>query len=116
MQSPPIIFGIINITRGALFILVSIPLVLNKIPMNGIYGFRISKSFISEENWYKINNYGGKQLIYWSFLLIVIGLLYFIFPARNNSNEALSVVFATAPILICITVAIVKTIIFSKGL
>jgi len=116
MQASNVLFGIINISCGIVFILLSIPLVAKKIPMNGLYGFRISKSFTSDENWYKINAYGGKQLIRWSSLLICIGILYFIFPIRNPQNDALGSVFATAPIIICTTVAIVKTFIFSKGL
>ena len=29
--------------------------------MNHLYGIRIKKSFESEDSWYKINEYGGKQ-------------------------------------------------------
>jgi len=116
MQHPNILFGIVNISSGVLFILLSIPLVTKKIPMNGLYGFRIPKSFTSEENWYKINSYGGNQLVRWSILLICIGILYFIFPIGNPQHEAMNAFFAVAPILICTAVAIVKTLIFSKGL
>jgi hypothetical protein len=116
MKTANIFFGIVNISTGVLLILISIPLILNKIPMNNLYGFRISKSFISEENWYKINNYGGKQLIFWSFLLIVIGILYFIFPIKNPQNEMLQILLSITPILICAAAVIVKTLIFSKEL
>ena len=40
---------------GILFIVISLPLLLGAIPMNRFYGFRISKAFASDANWYAIN-------------------------------------------------------------
>lgn len=54
MQDSNLTLGILNISCGVLFILLSIPLVSKKVPMNGFYGFRISKAFESEKNWYKV--------------------------------------------------------------
>ncbi len=60
--------GLLNIGTAALMVALSIPLVFRKIPMNRFYGVRIPKSFSSESNWYEINAYGGRQLIFWSML------------------------------------------------
>jgi SdpI/YfhL protein family len=111
-----IFFGILNIACGIVFILISVPLVNKKVPMNRLYGFRISKSFVSDDNWYEINRYGGRQLIRWSILLILIGLLYFIFPIEGQQDRTLNVLLAVAPILICPAIAIAKTLIFSREL
>lgn len=108
--------GILNICSGVLFILLSIPLVAKKVPMNSLYGFRISKAFESEGNWYKVNRYGGRQLIRWSILLIVIGILHFIFPATSATSSPSNILLTIAPILICPAVAIVKTLLYSKQL
>jgi hypothetical protein len=116
MHSSNIIFGILNISCGILFTLISIPLVAKKVPMNKLYGFRIAKSFVSDENWYTINWYGGKQLIKWSILLIFIGILYFIFPVKELPSETQNAFLAVAPIIICVAIAIVKTIVFSRRL
>jgi hypothetical protein len=59
---------------GSIIIAVCVPLLLGKIKMNGIYGFRMRKAFESEDNWYAINNYGAKALIRWSLVIMVIGL------------------------------------------
>lgn len=59
---------------GFVPIAVSIPLLLGKIKMNHVYGFRIHKAFESEENWYMINRYGAKALIGWSFIVMVAGI------------------------------------------
>lgn len=61
------------ICLGFILIAVSIPLLLGKIKMNGIYGFRIRKAFESEDNWYAINNYGAKALIRWSVFIMATG-------------------------------------------
>ena len=83
-MSPSIVLGFTNLIVGILIILVSIPLVLGKIPMNPVYGVRFKKSFASEENWYKINAYGGKQLIVWSLPLIGLGIACFFLPPGGN--------------------------------
>lgn len=116
MQNMNVFFGIVYILIGIVFILISIPLVTKKVPMNKLYGFRISKSLESNENWYKINHYGGKQLVQWSIPLILIGILYFIFPIQELQDIRLNVFLAIAPIPICIAAAIAKTLLFSKQL
>ncbi|RJQ67069.1 MAG: SdpI family protein [Desulfobacteraceae bacterium] len=116
MSNVNIGFGILNISCGLLFILISIPLVKKKIPMNRLYGFRFAKSFVSDENWYAINSYGGEQLIRWSVLPVFTGFLYFIFPISDARDEGLTTLLAVAPILICTTVAIIKTHLFSRKL
>jgi hypothetical protein len=60
---------------GFILIAVSIPLLLGKIKMNSLYGFRIRKAFESEENWYAINSYGAKALISWSVVILAVGIV-----------------------------------------
>jgi hypothetical protein len=116
MKDPNILLGILNISCGVLFLLLSIPLVMKKVPMNSIYGFRISKAFDSEANWYEVNRYGGRQLIQWSILLIIIGTLYFTFPMDSSRSELANALTGVAPIAICPVVAIVKTMLYAKQL
>ena len=78
------ILGISNMVAGLVFIGLSIPLVMRKIPMNHFYGFRLKKSFTSDENCYNINQYGGRQLIFWSIPLLVLGVLTIFFPLPEN--------------------------------
>lgn len=116
MENTNLILGITNISSGILFILISIPLVMKKISMNPIYGFRIKKAFSSEENWFKINQYGGRQLILWSIALVGIGLSYFFYPPRQQFSEMAGVFYAVGPMCICAAVAIIKTVLYSKTL
>jgi len=97
-----------SILAGILFIAISIPLLLCKVPMNGVYGIRIEKAFASKDNWYAINNYGAKQLLIWSLVMIAsgIGLIFVPIPP----------ILRVVPLLLCITIAIVRTIRFAKTL
>ena len=60
---------------GLTMALTSIPLILRRVPMNRAYGIRIRKAYVSAENWYALNAFGGKLLLGYGVLLIVFGLL-----------------------------------------
>ncbi len=80
MDSINITLGLTNTILATLFLVISIPLVKGKIPMNRVYVFRIAKAFESDEKWYKINAYGGRQLMLWSLPLFLFGLATFCLP------------------------------------
>ncbi|HHP7235700.1 MAG TPA: SdpI family protein [Desulfobacterales bacterium] len=113
-MEPNIIFGLINIFSASLIIGVSIPLVKHKIKMNHFYGIRIKKAFESEENWYKVNEYGGKQLIIWSSPMILVGFICFLVPINDSNKDILSFVFGVFPITLCIAVAVIKIYAYAK--
>jgi len=54
----------IYILGGLLLILLSIPLILRKIPPNPWYGFRIRWTLEDPELWYSVNAYSGKWLVF----------------------------------------------------
>lgn len=53
------------------FIGMSIPLILEKVPPNRWYGFRVAKTFSSERIWYIANRAAGYDLL-WAGVLIAI--------------------------------------------
>jgi uncharacterized membrane protein len=56
---------------GLLFIGISIPLVLEKVPPNRWYGFRVAKTFSNERIWYAANRVAGYDLL-WAGVVIAI--------------------------------------------
>src|SRR4030042_5331588 len=64
---------------GLLLAALSVPLILQKIPPNGLYGFRIPSTLENPSLWYKVNAYAGRR-----FLVVGLGtavgsiVLYFI--------------------------------------
>ena len=98
-----------SILCGILFIVISLPLLRGSIPMNRFYGFRISRGFTSNANWYAINKYGAKALIFWSIVMIASGVL-FLFVSLPSPLAGL------IPLVICTAAAIVQTLHFARQL
>jgi uncharacterized membrane protein len=60
---------------GILTAILSLPLILKKVPMNRAYGIRVRKAFASQDNWYVLNAFGGKLLLACGLFLVVFSLL-----------------------------------------
>ena len=67
-----VLLSLVSILPGILFILMSKPLILGKIPPNNIFGVRIPPSFESEAAWIQINAFGGKTLRLLGFALVML--------------------------------------------
>jgi hypothetical protein len=104
--------AVVNIISGIVFIAISIPLMKRRVKMNHLYGFRISKAFESEENWYDINAYGGKQLFIWSILIILVGMICLVIPI----TEIMNLILAVGPITLVVLITIIKTLIYANKL
>lgn len=73
--------------------------------MNSLYGVRIEEAYKSEERWYEINAYGGRQLAKWSFLIIATGVAGFWIPPRHVAIYSLAI---TAVTLIAVLIPVVQ--------
>jgi len=58
-----------------ILIVLSIPLLLQKIPPNGVYGFRMSKTMSSDEMWYRANKLGAMYFIGAGLFGLVVGMV-----------------------------------------
>ena len=54
---------LVFVASGLILAVLSIPLILGKIPPNGAYGFRVKKTMENPEIWYPVNTYAGKWLL-----------------------------------------------------
>ena len=77
--------GLGNIIVGLLLIILCVPLVKRKIKMNKWYGMRYPEAFKSEEDWYRINEYGGRIFIYWTIPSVLIGVIVLFLPPLGNT-------------------------------
>ena len=89
---------------GLMMFLLSLPLIFSKVPMNHFYGIRLRASFESDERWYDINAYGGRQLAAWSWALIATGAVGFLVPPHRF------LVYAWASIPITLLTILIPTI------
>jgi len=108
--------GSINIGTALLLIVLSIPLVKRKIKMNDFYGVRIKKAFESEENWFNINEYGGKQLIIWSMPMFLVGIICFLISMEDPNAIVLPLILGFAPMTVCIVGALIRILEYARKL
>lgn len=112
MDKGGIVIAFSYIFVGLLVIALCVPLAKNKIGMNRWYGIRFRKSFDSDENWYRINKYGSKRMILWSFAIVFVGLGGFFFP--DDAAGSFSHAAGGAPLILIIPA--IESWLFAKRL
>jgi hypothetical protein len=73
------------------------PLRNRKIPRNDFYGVRIKASLESDQRWYDINAYAGRQIVIWSAIPAANALAGFFIP-REASDAYLVESLVLAPV------------------
>lgn len=56
-------------------IVLSIPMILGKVPPNPIYGFRTRKTLSDPEIWYDVNEFAGKLMFVWGGVMAVAAIV-----------------------------------------
>ena len=119
MNSTLLLMGLSNLLIGVASIGCAIPLVKRKIKMNRWYGIRIRKAFASQENWEKINEYGGRAMIRWSIPILVIGVGLIVIslgvPKIDMKNVGWVLVLAPFPAILLMG-ALLQILVWSKKL
>lgn len=110
MRHVSLLYGLMNIGCGLLFIVISIPLLLRRVGMNYSCGFRFRAWLQSE------NAYGGRQLILCSVLMIAVGVGYLFLPSEVFSRKAVSLDIGMGPFTVFVLVAILRIFLFARSL
>ena len=69
-----IVVPISLIVVGFVGIGLAIPVLLNRIPRNQVYGFRTKLTLSSDEIWYPANRFAAKLLIAWGMVNVLIAI------------------------------------------
>jgi uncharacterized membrane protein len=69
-----------HLLAGLAILAFSYPLVKQMIGPNRFYGIRTREAFESREQWYKINEHGGRLFLRWGILVTAIGLVGLALP------------------------------------
>jgi hypothetical protein len=69
-----------HLLAGLTIVAFSWPLVKRMIGRNRFYGIRTQEAFASEEQWYKINEYGGRLFLRWGIVVVIVGLVGLALP------------------------------------
>jgi uncharacterized membrane protein len=107
---------IASLTAGTGLVIfgLAIPLILRRVPPNGIYGVRTKASFASESDWYRINSIGGRHLAVSGLLILIVGAVGFFLPMSTFRSYAITAGIATlvAVFVPCVRLCTLKP---SKG-
>ncbi len=71
---------------GLLLAGLSVPLILQKIPPNGLYGFRIRATLGNPQLWYKVNAYAGRRMLVVG-LGTALGSIILFYTSRNSIDQ-----------------------------
>lgn len=78
---------------GIVFIVISIPAILEKVPPNRWYGFRVAKTLSDERIWYAANRVMGIDLLV-AGLAIILGAVAVAKLVRLNPRQANRICFS----------------------
>lgn len=73
---------------GMLFILISIPLILERVPPNNFYGFRTRKTLSDPKIWYAANRVSGWGLLAAGNLIETVSLVMLVLARDWNPEHA----------------------------
>ena len=97
---------------GTLLSLLSIPLILGKIPPNGLYGVRVRATLQDPALWYSANRYAGQRLFATGIVFDLAALLLALFAGLSIDAYALA---CLGIFTLLFGVTIVQVIIFLKA-
>jgi hypothetical protein len=92
---------------------VCVPLILGKIPPNGLYGFRVRKTIEKPEIWYPVNKYGGLRLLVASLLEVLAAIGFYFVQGLGIDTYAYAVLIVW---VVMFTIAIVSSFRFMNKL
>ncbi len=81
---------------GLLEIVLSIPLIFERIPPNSLYGFRTPKTRHNEDIWYRANKFAGKTMFLAGFITAGTG---FIFTIWGQYLETLTIAWISLVVI-----------------
>jgi len=75
---------------GFLLSALSIPLILGKIPPNGLYGFRVPQTINNPDLWYPVNTYAGWHLLVTGVVSTLVAFILYFLPGITLDAFALA--------------------------
>ena len=73
---------------GLLLAGLSVPLLLDKIPPNGWYGFRVPSTLYNEQLWYKVNRYSARWMLLAGIITVVAAVALYFVPGLTVDGYA----------------------------
>lgn len=98
---------IMYVVFGLLLVALAIPLMLDKIPPNPWYGFRVPSTLSDPEVWYKVNRYAARGLLATGILTVLGAIVLYRVPGLSVDTYAwLTLAAFAAPFLVTIVASV----------
>lgn len=99
--------GLSDLFTGLLLIVLAVPLIRRQVKMNRWYGVRLPKAYVSDANWYTINEVGGRWLAAAGTVLALVGGAVLLWPPTSESGVLIAAL-APAPLVLCTLVPVLR--------
>ena len=103
----------LSLFSGAFLAALSVPMIMGKIPPNGLYGFRVRKTMENPDIWYPVNAYSGKWLLAAGMIMAFAAVGLFFVPGLSLDVYAYAVL---AVWVVVFTVGIIASVRFMNSL
>ena len=90
-------FSLLFAVVGLLFMGISVPLIMGKVPPNWFYGFRTRKTLSDSKIWYEANRLSGKDFFISGLLVFVASIVTLVFGQSANPDH---IVFTLLSVLL----------------
>jgi hypothetical protein len=87
---------ILHLASGVLLMLLSLPLLWEKVPPNGLYGFRVKATLENPQIWYAANKFAAKRLLVASAVLVMAALILYFIPGIGADTYSIGCLFLFA--------------------
>ncbi len=91
--------GLSDLFTGLLLSVLAVPLIRRQVKMNRWYGVRMPKAYVSDANWYAINEFGGRWLAAAGAILALVGGAVLLWPPTTEGGMLLAAL-APAPLVL----------------
>ena len=102
---------VLYVVGGLLLTGLSIPLILEQVKPNGLYGFRVQQTLNDPKVWYAVNKYSGKRLLVAGIVTVVAAIVFYFIPGISVDAYALACLGVTGTVL---TIGIVQSFRYLK--
>ena len=104
---------VMYLLSGLVLSVLSLPLVLGKIPPNQVYGFRVPATLGSPEIWYAVNRYAGKWLLGAGTAIVLAAVLFYLVPGMTLDTYAIAVLLV---VVVALTATVAASLIYLRQL
>ena len=102
-----------NFITGLILVLISLPMMANKIKPNRFYGFRTRRTLENPEAWYKANEFAGKQLFVAGIFTSLVAIGFAFIPGLDLLAYSIASLVA---IVVALIIAVIRSMSYLNSL